>query len=254
MLVIRDTQMRVFGRLRQDAFEQELTAFFLQHYPREARQAGGAEQIGVFVRRGVAGASEFGFTTRREVRIFVTLMLMLGADFPRDVQIPWAAEGLQEASFPDATLRCEQLFRTALAYLGATAGKRGELIVRAILRVRALDLGTVPTTRDAGWAPAVGGIWRRLYPEKFDYQGEAVCLDVIDRAAARAPEYGLFDPVGVFVHATLMFYLGIGYDSDPLHPWAAAVLTDQTIPKGPEVGQRLHAAAMAHLEQSLTSS
>ncbi len=254
MLVIRNAQVTALGQVTRDGFEEELTAFVLKNYPRESRQAGGPAQIRIFVRQGIAAAESFGLGTQRELRIFVALMLMLGADFPRDFQIPWAAEALAETSFPDATLRCEHLFGTALSYLEATAGKRGELIVRALLRVRAFDLRTVPSVLGAAWVTEVCGIWKRLYPEKFEFQGEAICRALIEHAIPRAHACGLHDAVGIFLHATLMFFAGIGYDRDPLHPWATAVLAGGSGAPDPGIGQRLYAAAMEHLEQSLTSS
>jgi len=254
MLTIRDAQMKVFGGEVQSRFEADLVAFLLTHYPRESRQAGGERPLGVFVRQGITAAARFGFTTRREVRIFVNLMMMLGADFSDDFQIPWAVAGLAPEAFPDPTLRCEQLFREALSYLETIAGKHGELIVRAMVRVRTLDLQTVPTMTGEAWASEVCAIWKRLYPEKFNFQGQPICLTLIEYAIPRAQAYGMSDPVGRFVHATLLFFLGIGYDRDPLHPWAGAILRDSAIPPGPTRGQRLHAAALEHVEQSLTSS
>lgn len=254
MLVIRGAQMKVFGEGIQNRFEESLTEFLLANYPRECRQAGGGAAIGLFVRKGVASAARFGFTTRREVRLFANLMMMLGVDFSSDLQIPWAAAGLEPEAFPDPTLRCEQLFHAALAYLEATAGRQGESIVRAMLRVKALDLQTVPTTQDEAWAPGICAIWRRLYPEKFNLQGLPICLSLIEYAVPRAQAHRMKDPIGAFVHATLMFFLGTGYDHDPLHPWASAVLRDSSLPSGLAIGERLHAAALEHIEQSLTAS
>jgi hypothetical protein len=46
--------------------------------------------------------------------------------------------------------------------------------------------------------------------------------------------------------------LGSGFDTDLLHPWAAQALTDATCATDRERVERLWAAAMQHIDESLS--
>jgi hypothetical protein len=48
-----------------------------------------------------------------------------------------------------------------------------------------------------------------------------------------------------------MFILGSGFDADPQFPWAAAILDDPSVGHPDQQAQRLHLAAMQHLEKWL---
>lgn len=255
MLVIRDAQMKAFGQASRNRFEAELTRFFLERYPRECRQAGGTAQIGLLVAQGVTAAQAHGCSTQRQVRLYVTLMVILGSGFADDPQLPWVRAGLDKDAIPDPTQRMDALFESALAYLGEVAGRKGEIMVRALLRIRSFDLAAVPDSQGDAWIRDVAGILNRFHPEKYAHQGEFATLALIREGIARAGGYGLKngaeDRTGVFVYTALMFMLGSGFDMDPLHPWAGAVLKDASLSRGASRGKALYTRAMDHLEQSL---
>lgn len=251
MLVIRDSQLNAFSTTLRQRFESELTATLAANYPRECRQAGGVAQLAQLVQLGVRQARGKGCSTRRETSLYVSLMFILGVDFAADPQLPWVADHLGEHGIADATLRMEQLYAATLDYLADTAGEHGQRVVRAMLRMRAFDLDDAPVRTGEAWISDVARILRRFYPEKYDYQGDALMRRVIWSARRRARPYGLTGPRGIFVFVELMFMLGSGFDHDPLHPWAAAVLNDRAIGSEAERTERLYAQAMAHLALSL---
>ncbi|MCY2987100.1 MAG: hypothetical protein NTY19_04430 [Planctomycetota bacterium] len=252
MLVIRHAQMTVFGREAQARFEEGLVELFLRHYPRECRQAGGQAQIRQLVRQGVHAAAVRGYSTKRQVSVYVSLTFILGADFVHDPQLPWVADCLSEDAIADPTLRLDNLFKETLDYLGATAGEHAEWIVRAMLRIRAFDLATVPDSQGDQWIADVCEILKGFYPQKFEHQGAEATRVMIADGIVRAAEYGLQHPRGVFVFVTLMFMLGSGFDRDPLHPWASAVLQDASLADETDRALRMHAQALTHIEQSLS--
>ncbi|MYN10902.1 hypothetical protein [Pseudoduganella aquatica] len=252
MLVIRNTQLEAFGPLLRQRFEHELAARLVASYPRECRQAGGADQILLLVRQGVQAAAAQGYTSKRQAGIYVALTFILGVDFASDPQLPWVADYLDEQAIADPTVRLEQLFSATLDYLAATAGSDGQRVVRAMLRMRAFDLAAAPRRTGEAWISDVAAIFQQFYPEKYRHQGDALMRRVIWSGRRRAKQYGLAAPAGVFVFLELMFMLGSGFDHDPLHPWAAAILNDERIAGEAERTERLYAAAMAHLAQSLS--
>ena len=252
MLVIRNTQLKAFGPLLRQRFEHELAARLVASYPRECRQAGGADQVLLLARQGVQAAAARGYTSKRQAGIYVALSFILGVDFASDPQLPWVADYLDEQAIADPTMRLQQLYAATLDYLAATAGSDGRRVVRAMLRMRAFDLGDAPRRSGEAWISDVAAIFQHFYPEKYRHQGDALMRRVIWSGRRRARPYGLAAPAGVFVFVELMFMLGCGFDHDPLHPWAAAVLNDAGIGSEAERTERLYAAAMAHLAQSLS--
>lgn len=251
MLVIRDTQVDTFRGMLRQRFEDELTSVVMATYPGACRQAGGREQVGMLVRRGVAEAASKAYSSRRQASVYVSLMLMLGTDFADDPQLPWVADYLGAQSIADPTMRLEQLFAAALDYLGATAGEDGEWIAGALTRMRAFELSAAPGRTGEGWISDVAAILKQFYPEKYHHQGDTAMRRMIWIGARRARQAGLAERHGVFVFVSLMFMLGSGFDRDPLFPWAARVLNDAAHGSETARAARLYAEGLAHIEQSL---
>lgn len=253
MLVIRQAQIQVLGKRTQADFQERVIDMLAENYPRECRQAGGRLQMNIFVQQGIEKAAARGFLSQREVILFVTLMMILGAGFENDPQLPWVADLLDEAVIADPTVRIENLFAETIAYLEATAGEDCALLVRAMLRIRDYDLASVPTSQGDAWVTEVLTVLKQFYPQKFSSQGEHATRDMAQAGVRRAAGYGLTDRIGIFVFLECMFMLGSEFDCDPLQPWASAVLNDRAIADESERSQRLYHAAMTHLAQSLSS-
>lgn len=250
MLLIRDSQMEAFRRAALERTELDLVRHFTRFYPRECLYAGGDGPVLTLVRRAIERAAEHGYTGRGQIYLYTGLMFMLGDRFDRDPQIPWAGAQLDDVSIPNPTLRIEELYKTAVNYLGATAGEDCELIVRAMLRLRAFDPEHHPRTTGEEWDKDVCARLGELYPEKYKAQGEEPTRAMVHASAERAALYGVGGPKGRAVYATLSFMLGSGFHRDLLYPWAARALEGG----GGEAAMvdRLYRAAMRHLNESLS--
>jgi hypothetical protein len=253
MFVINNQQMKIFGGEVQTRFANDLQQLLLTNYPRECRQAGGKQQIGILVNQGINAALALGYTSKQQVSIYIMLMFILGIDFSRDPQLPWVADLLAVGGIADPTMRLNNVFQETLDYLATTAGEQCERIVRAMLRIRAFDLNNVPSSSEGEWISDVCAQFNSFYPEKFNYQGEEATRLMIEEGIYEASQYGLNDRTGLFVFLELKFMLGSGFYHDPLHPWATAILQEMSITPANERGQRLYAQALVHLEQSLSS-
>jgi len=254
MLVIRAAQMKVLGNNVQERFEAELCDVFMRAYPRESRQAGGRPAMLRWVQSGVRAAIDKGYTSRREVGVWLSLMMILGVDLAVDPQLPWVREFLNNTESEPGD-RLDSLFKYTLEYLGKTAGENAELVVRALLRMRFIDFASLPELDDEAAVSDACQRLRAVYPQKFAFQGYALTAMNIARQRRRAREVGLRGPGGEFLFVLLSFMLGSGFHRDPLHGWAGAIL--HPAPGYNRDGDRaaqLEAAAREHLEMSLTSA
>jgi hypothetical protein len=236
MLVIRNQQLDAFRPLLRQRFEDALTDIVAASYPGVPRA-----QVGQLVALGVQEAAARSYVTKRQVSVYVSLMLMLGVDFASDPQLPWVAAYLDERAIADPTMRIEQLFAASLAYLGATAGEQGERMAGVLVRMRAFDLASVPGRTGEAWISDIARILEAFHPEKFRHQGEPAMRKLIWVGTRRAHKQGIRERGEVFAFVTLMFFFGSGFDRDPLYPWAAASLSQGG-------AARLYAGALAHLE------
>ncbi len=255
MWVIREAQMKVLGNNVQERFEAELCDVFMRAYPRECRQAGGGAAMLRWVNSGARAALANGFTSRREIAVWLSLAMILGVDFAIDPQLPWVREFLNSVAESEPGDRLDSLFAYTLEYLGKTAGENAELVVRALLRMRAVDFTSLPALEDEAAVDDACQRLRALYPQKFAFQGYALTALNVARQRLRARDLGLWGPGGEFLFVLLSFMLGSGFEHDPLHGWAGAIL--HPAPGDDRDGDRaarLEGAAREHLEMSLTSA
>jgi hypothetical protein len=251
MLVIREAQMKVLGRDAQAAFEAQLCDVFIHGYPRECRQAGGPAAMLRWVRFGLQSAAAAGYRSAYQSGRWLALMLILGVDFTSDPQLPWVQECLDPSAEPDPTARIDRLFEQTLDYLGATAGEDAEFVVRALLRVRAIDFGSLPALQGEAAVDEACKRLRALYPQKCAFQGPALTAMTVAAHRLRARTLGLQTPAGEFLFVLLSFMLGSGFDHDPLHGWAGEILHPVAGGDGGDRTARLEAAARTHLAISL---
>ena len=248
MLVIRDAQLQVLGADARLQFEARLRDIFLEAYPRECRQAGGPGAVLRWVRSGLRAAAAAGYRGRGQASRWLALMLILGVDFATDPQLPWVRQALEPADERDPSERLDGLYAQTLDYLEETAGEDAERVVRALLRMRAVDFTAVPALEAAAAVDDACGRLQALYPQKFEHQGAALTAAAVAQQFERARQAGLPAGGGSFLFVLLCFMLGNGFDHDLLHGWAAQALQAD---EPAERAARLEAAARAHLAASL---
>jgi hypothetical protein len=253
MLTIRPDQVDMFRREAQARQELKLARHFMQYYPRECREAGGEPAVLKVVRLGMEKASDHGYATLKQAGFTVGLMFMLGADFDLDSQIPWAARKLEDVAVADRDRRILNVHEEAVAFLARTAGEKNEHIVKAMIRLKAVDLKEYPAPGSPGWESGVFALLARWYPQKVEVQGEEATKALIRTTSAAAAKYRISSAPGLGLYATLMFMLGSGFDRDPLYPWAARALTNPGIPNEAARVTTLHRDALGYVQAALTS-
>src|SRR5262245_6934644 len=168
MVVIRSEQMEVFATYAAQGFEDQTVEHLAQFVPKHSRLLG-EEIIRRIVREGWARARDYGLTSERGVRLYVSLNFMLGGHFDVDPQLPWAEEILRDEKIATQGARADRLYLKARDYLVQAAGERSEHLDEALRRLcDEEDLGAPATApRTAGeFYDAVLWQLRRIFPQK----------------------------------------------------------------------------------------
>lgn len=250
MLTIRGPQLSDLHAQSLRRFEEDLVEHVRRHFTNHMRTLGEPQ-----IRRVVAYALErgrgHGFTSERNLCLYLSLMLMLGGHFDVDVRLPWAAQILAEPAVP--TLRIDRLTNEAMDYLDRVAGADDHDIDQALVSVRA----TLPVllaehhTLAGPWEARGEVQLRRLFPRNFGALPTSALHGIIAAARAGSDRHGIVAPRGAAVYLACVAMLGSAFDSDPLLPWAAAALATDAGPEGADRAERLYVEAMAWIDRWL---
>jgi hypothetical protein len=251
LLVIRDEQMGILGRVPRIAFEAELANHFTRHYPAECGRAG-REQVLKMVRLGIQRAFAHGYGSQREVGVYINLMVILGQAFDRDPQIPWAIEQINDLSIDDPFDRIKRVFQSTLTYLEQCFGGANGQMVRTLVRLRDFDLKRAPQSEGLQFQDDISRVLQYFCPQKYVFQGEEANRSLVQEGLDGAEQYGIENSPGLTVYITLMFLLGAGFDQDPLYPWAGEVLRDRSLPDENTRVAALHRGAMNYVAAVLS--
>lgn len=104
------------GEDRQLSFGDYMLKLLYAWYP-EKYQAVGDPGIRQLVRQGYQVARGYGLTDEKGIAIYLGLMFLLGGEFDRDPQYPWAETVLRDAALTDPAKKGEALHQGALAHL-----------------------------------------------------------------------------------------------------------------------------------------
>jgi hypothetical protein len=251
MLTLRKDQTDAFKASMRNSFADRMVVRMRQEFPEDCEILGDAQTRRV-VDLGIDRAAAHGFGTRGSVCDYLTLMFILGSYFDEDPMLPWAAEVLrkQEKEDANAFATMEELYARANEYLEEVHGEDGDHYTKALLRARRIPFESVADPEAGDVRTRLG----KLYPEKFRALSDGSYGRLTDLARVSAEEYGLGKEVGRLVYLGLMFLLGSHFGRDPQHPWAVAVLQDQSLRDPAAKARRLHDAAMERLDQSLAAN
>jgi len=249
MLVIRNAQIEAFKQARQAQFQDELASHFMAYYPNETRLAGGKPQILKLVRLGIEKAARHGYTTQRQIGFYIGLMAILGSDFDRDPQLPWAIEQVDDASIPNPSDRIRSLFHASVRYLGAIGGDDKQVSINALRRLREYAQEPASPVLGEAFEEGLCAQLAAVCPEKFAFQGEAATRALIRESLVLSGQFGILDTTGATLLTILMYLLGIGASQDPLYPWVGQALN---LPLGGEEKAGLfRQAVLAYCDQTL---
>jgi hypothetical protein len=252
MVVIRSEQMEVFAKHAAQSFEDQTVEYLARFVPKHSRLLG-EEIIRRIVREGWARARDYGLTSERGVRLYVSLNFMLGGHFDADPQLPWAEEILRDEKIDTQGARADRLYLKARDYLVQATGERSEHLDEALRRLcDEEDLGVPGTASPAAeFYDAVLRQLRRIFPQKYETVGEPNLRRMIQGGVDAAQAHGIADGRGQLVFILMMYMLGSGFDRDPQFPWAAEALKDDSLTEPNARGARLYTVGIDQLRRWL---
>jgi hypothetical protein len=213
-----------------------LEEHLMKQWPIDARMMGAAR--GEFVKAAQKYAQERGFKDE-EILKYLNLMILLGCDFHRDPQLPWAAKKRTMV----------ELWELAYAHIAKVAGEDGKRYREALSRAGKLPAKDLvePTWSKPAQAAA---LLKQVHPEKFALMQGAELGAMFDCALDHAKK---LDPNAKDVrplYLVLMFLLGSHFESDPRYAWAHKSLADTKVPLATRF-DTLHKSALAAHKQAL---
>lgn len=256
MLKIRREQIEVFEQVAARNFEDRMVNHLREFTPRHFRILQEAD-IRRVIRYGMERAQSHDLTSERNVRLYIEMMFMLGGHFDADPQLPWAAEILSDREITDEVVRVDRLNEKAWDYVDHVLLDYRSVEGTADNSRLIGELRKIRQVRDEVLSPPdVPEFYRNtltrlgeIFPHKCEYVGELSLRRLIQRGITSAQNHRIAKERGIVIFIAMMFVLGGGFDSDPLVPWASAILRNPNITDETEKANRLYAGAISTLRQ-----
>jgi hypothetical protein len=221
-LVIRQVQLDALAEARERELEDRVLDRLARAFDRQYAQLR-REGMREVVQLGRMRASEWGIADERHLFAWIAMMLMLGASFDEDPQLPWARAHLTESG-RSAELRVDHTFAATLDHVERVAGDDNEHLVRALVRLRELDLSQFVGLSGAPLVDAMLSTLAHAYPEKAEAQPSEGTRVALTAAVDRAAMHGISGGIGAALCCGLAFMIGSGFADDPQVPWVQRTL------------------------------
>lgn len=85
-------------------------------WPRKCHQMG-EMTLCRLIRDAIESAKVYNITTERGVVVYTALLFLLGSDFDKDLQFPWADRVLNDEAISDQNTRVDRLYKEAMAFM-----------------------------------------------------------------------------------------------------------------------------------------
>ncbi len=193
---------------------------FREQYPKECRILGDT-QLKIFCDKCVNKAYGYGATDYGELKAYALLAWILGIGFDDDPLYPWVKEILEkEVPFESKTEEITEMVN-ALYYF--TTQEQLQNYKEALERLLKLNFATIK--QFTSYADIVKTL-QTIYPQRVKVLGGAEQVKEALKYACHGKtiRYNIDHPIGIFVYATLVFFLGHRVDDDPLYSWAKKYL------------------------------
>jgi hypothetical protein len=235
VVIIRPAQIEAFASPYTQDFEPGAMAHIQVAFPKHYGflQDDGARAV---IAHGRDRAREYGLGDRRSTLLYIDFTLLLGRSFDEDPQLPWAAAILNDPSLgrqkpldvihTEPPVRAVRLHEYATAYLDLVSGLDNEFIDEAQRRLLHESPAVRAPHTDEVFEKEVLERLRILWPEKYEYIGEAAAVALTRSGVHKMRGYGFSAPAGAFFGVVAMYMLGSGFDEDPLFSWATAAIRD----------------------------
>lgn len=247
MLKIREKQMQVFEEEAGKKFEEEMVLHSKAFTPRLCEVIGD-EQLRIALRQTIKRATEYNFTKRGPIRLFIELMFLLGNGFDTDPQYPIIAKVLNASD--NEMLRAEKIYLELTHYLQDIAGEDAVNVFSALEFLAEFARQPMHFSQQ-GFANEILREMTQAFPEKVAYVGTEGMNALILEAQREARKYQFADVRGEALLVILKFAFGHDCTSDPQYPWISNTLNDHRIVNPAARAKRLEKKALTWLEHVL---
>lgn len=196
----------------------------VEEYFPEKYQALGAENTLKAVRYITEQAKKYGFTTQRNLSLYLGASLMLGSNFDTDPQYPWAIKILHDSQIKHPVKRIDQLDSTIQNYLDSTAGHEDEHYQSALSHFQRELLYGFTESASEKIGDTLLIILKKIYPRKYTSIENADLKKLIVEGIHTVKDYKIDDNSAIINYVTLTYLFGAKSHKDPLLPWVASSL------------------------------
>lgn len=252
MLQIRSEQVEALRQAARGRFAESMCEHVRAYFPNHCRMAGEAA-VRATVDHGIDRAAHYGMDTERDVCLYITTMCMLGSHFDTDPMFPWAAYILNDVDDPDPRSRADRLADRALEFQKRIAGTDNRAMNRTFLALRRDFPQIVAEPRGGDLDAHLRVLLPRVFARKADEVGDAGLEELIALGRRNASDYGLPGGGSQVLYVLLSFLMGSHFDRDPMVPWAARVLRDESVSPA-DKAEQLIADSEAYLKRWLDTA
>jgi hypothetical protein len=247
MLTIRKEQIQAFELAATNRFEDDMVVHSQKYAPKLCKVLG-EEQLRVAVRQSIKRASQYGFTFRGPIRLFIELMFLFGSAFDTDPQYPMIGKELKASG--DQMQRAEQIHKDVLNYLQKVSGAN-DINIRKALEALANFARNPISFSSNDIVPGTLQEMTRAFPQKAAHIGEEALTTLIHEGRTEALKYGFQSVRGEALVIVLMYAFGHGCTDDPLYPWISRTLGNEKIIDAASRAERLERKAVTWLDHVL---
>lgn len=124
MLTLSPKHMQVFSEAALKNFEDRVVAHLGKCFPNQCKALSGTE-LRETIQYGIKRAAKHGIIAERDVCKYIDFMMVLGQDFDKDPELPWAQSVLNNQALRHSAAKMERLRRAHRQYLQGGGLERG---------------------------------------------------------------------------------------------------------------------------------
>ena len=224
MIQVSAELLERMAQQRKEMLAKRLSRDLEDLYPKRMRTLGEKQRFR-FARLCTDESYTLGCRTYGELKAFAFVALQLGVGFATD---PLYSAMTPLLYIEDAfALKMEKIIQYIFShtlYIHDEASLRA--YKEALYKLLCVDLKQIKQMRNYQELVAVLEV---IYPERVKaLGGKEVLKEHLQYACYnKTIRYNIHHPIGIFVYATLVFFLGHNVDDDPLYPWVKRYLNDK---------------------------
>lgn len=201
-----------------------LLHFFKEEYPKECKLIG-ETNLKTFCTISTQKAYTYGAQNYGELKTYTHMAWILGIGFDDDPLYPWIPEILMG---DDPLAYRLELLQDKIDANKITIGTYEQLIAydQALNKLLRINFARI---KDLKTYTQIVEILASVYPQRVEaLGGKAILKENLESLChQKTIRYNIHHPIGIFVYAALVFFLGHRVDEDPLYPWAKKYLNDE---------------------------